>query len=151
MYDDQYIIRDYRSADYAGLTSLWTATGVATPERGDRHEIIMDTIEMGGSLLIMENQNDGTVIGSSWLTNDGRRIHLHHFAIDPAYQGRGLGKRMMSASMQIVRKCGLQVKIEVENSNTRALSFYKKWGFKSLGNYGVHLIRDLDACTDPDV
>jgi ribosomal protein S18 acetylase RimI-like enzyme len=41
------------------------------------------------------------------------------------------------------KEIGLQIKLEVHQSNERAINFYKKAGFKRLGDYDVYIIRDL--------
>jgi ribosomal protein S18 acetylase RimI-like enzyme len=88
------------------------------------------------------------VVGTSWLTNDGRRLYLHHFAIDPEFQGGGLSKPLLRESLKIAREIGLQVKLEVHQDNERAINFYKKAGFQRLGDYDVYIIRDLSDIKD---
>lgn len=85
----------------------------------------------------------GLIIGSSWLTGDGRRTYLHHFAIHPDYQGRGLSKSLMDSSMAYCREAGLQVKLEVHADNFKAMGLYKSYGFGVLENYRVLINRDI--------
>ena len=75
------------------------------------------------------------------MTNDGRRVHLHHFCIASSEQGRGYANLLMEASMAFVTSLGMQVKVEVEDRNIKALKLYKKFGFKYLGDYHVYIIR----------
>jgi ribosomal protein S18 acetylase RimI-like enzyme len=91
----------------------------------------------------MENISDGSICGTSWMTFDGRRIHLHHFGILPEYQGNGLSKILLKHSLEFVKKKGYQVKLEVHNSNNKAKELYKKAGFSYLGDYDIYIIRDL--------
>jgi ribosomal protein S18 acetylase RimI-like enzyme len=116
---------------------------MGSPERGDTREIIEKTIKMGGSLLVMEEKGTGRISGTSWMTFDGRRILLHHFGILPEFQGIGLSKILMKESLQVVRRKGFQVKLEVHSSNFKAINLYKKFGFKHLGEYKVFIIRDI--------
>lgn len=135
-------IRDYRESDYPALCELWVATGVGRPDRGDDNETILRSVGLGGKMLIMED-GDGLLIGTSWMTFDGRRIHLHHFAILPSHQGRGLSKPLLQESLRFVKEKGFQVKLEVHQSNIKAINLYKKAGFKYLGDYDVYIIRDV--------
>lgn len=135
-------IRDYRVEDYPGLSILWEETGMGRPDRGDNNAIILDSVRIGGKLLIMTDVA-GQVIGSSWMTFDGRRIHLHHFAILPSHQGKGLSKPLLSESLKYVKEKGYQVKLEVHQSNRKAIDIYSKAGFKNLGDYDVYIIRNL--------
>lgn len=138
------VIRDYRASDYPALCDLWVATDVGRPDRGDDNETILRSVALGGKMLIMEDEQ-GFLIGSSWMTFDGRRIHLHHFAILPSHQGRGLSKPLLRESLSFVKEKGYQVKLEVHQSNHKAINLYKKAGFKYLGDYDVYIIRDINS------
>ncbi|MFP4488514.1 MAG: GNAT family N-acetyltransferase [Bacteroidales bacterium] len=137
-------IRDYKDDDYKAVTGLWEATGMGNTERGDDKETIERCMKTGGRLLILEEEKSNKVVGTSWMTFDGRRIYLHHFGILPEYQGRGLSKYLLEESMKHVRETGCQVKLEVHRSNRVAINLYKNFGFKYLGDYKVFIIRDID-------
>jgi len=141
-YQNNYSIRDYHYGDFDGIMSLWIETGLGNPERGDDEKIIEDSIRIGGSMLVMEEKETKRVIGTSWMTFDGRRIHLHHFGIIPGLQGKGLSKMLLDESLKFVKSKGYQVKLEVHKTNIKALNLYKKAGFKYLGDYDVYIIRD---------
>jgi len=138
-----FTIRDYWAADYPHVADIWERTGINTPGRGDSAEVIENTLRRCGRLLVLVDKASDTVVGTSWLTNDGRRLYLHHFAIDPKFQGGGLSRPLMRESLKIAKELGLQVKMEVHVGNERAIHFYKKVGFKRLGDYDVYIIRDL--------
>ena len=138
-----YTVRDYNSKDFRDVARIWEATSMGSPERGDKQETVEQSIRMGGRLLLLTAENSGQVIGTSWMTFDGRRIHLHHFGIDPPYQGRGLSKILLEESLRHVREKGYQVKIEVHRSNTKAINLYLGMGFKHIGDYDVYIIRDV--------
>lgn len=146
--DENLIVRNFCDDDYPGLCFLWEETNMGRPDRGDNLKTINDSVKIGGALLIMAD-SAAKVIGSSWMTFDGRRIHLHHFAILPSHQGKGLSKTLLKESMQFVRDKGYQVKLEVHQSNTRAIELYKKAGFKYLGDYDVYIIRDVALSPEP--
>ena len=99
---------------------------------------------MGGKMLVAVNADD-RVIGTSWMTFDGRRIHLHHFGVHPDYQRKGIGKLLVKESLQFVKQKGYQVKLEVHQSNIAAINLYKQFGFTFLGDYDVYIIRDLSS------
>jgi len=92
---------------------------------------------------VLVDKASDTVVGTAWLTNDGRRLHLHHFAIDPKFQGGGMSKPLLRESLKIAKEIGLQIKLEVHRDNAKAIHFYEKAGFKRLGDYDVYIIRDL--------
>lgn len=137
-----FLIRDYLPGDYPGISSLWEETGLGGKLRGDNADIIEKSIEIGGKLLVMIEQSNNQVIGTSWMSFDGRRIHLHHFAIKPEWQGKGLSKSLVKKSLAFAREKGYQIKLEVHQSNTKAIKLYKDAGFQYLGDYDVYIIRN---------
>lgn len=138
-----YLVRDYTRDDYPEVMRIWRETSMGGAERGDNDTIIDHSIRIGGRLLLLCSNEDNKVIGTSWMTFDGRRIHLHHFGIDPAYQGKGLSKILLKASLEHVKESGYQVKLEVHQSNSRAINLYRGAGFNYLGDYDVYIIRDI--------
>ncbi len=134
-------IRDYQKGDYQGIIKVWEATGIGSAKRGDNESIIEHSIDIGGKMLVLEDH--GNITGSSWMTFDGRRIHLHHVAVLPEQQNKGYGKLLTEASIKFAREKGYQIKLEVHQSNHKAIGIYKKLGFKYLGDYDIYIIRDV--------
>ncbi len=140
----EYFIRQYQETDYDEMISLWEKTDMGGAYRGDNKKIIQSTLDKGGELLLLIEKDSGKIIGSSWITNDGRRLYLHHFAILPEYQGRGLSHYLVKDSLSLAKKLKLQIKLEVHENNVVALNLYKKYGFQYLGDYDLYIIRNLE-------
>lgn len=140
--EQSVMIRDYSPEDYPRIIELWKLTGMGDEQRGDDQQVIERSLELGGRLLVMIRQSGNEIIGTSWITFDGRRLHLHHFGIHPDYQGQGLSHRLAEASIAFAREKKTQIKLEVHRNNRKAVSLYKKHGFKYLGDYNVYIIRD---------
>jgi ribosomal protein S18 acetylase RimI-like enzyme len=143
-----FIVREYREGDFDQIADLWQQTDMGNPVRGDDAGMIMDSISIGGSMLILEEKKSRKICGTVWMTFDGRRIHLHHFGILPDYQGQGLANILLEESMKFVKSMGYQVKLEVHKSNTKAINLYKKFGFTYLGDYDVYIFRDITKISD---
>ena len=139
-----YTVRQYCCKDYPSVISIWSETNLGNPVRGDDQKTIEDSILIGGQLLVIEEIKTSKICGTSWMTFDGRRIHLHHFGILPAYQGKGLGNLLLEESLKFIRAKNYQVKLEVHSTNTAAINLYRKYGFEYLGDYDVYIIRDLN-------
>jgi len=140
------IIRVYHRGDFTSIMNLWISTGMGNRMRGDDEATVERSIEMGGRMLVMCNDDSGgSIIGTSWMTFDGRRLHLHHFGIDPAFQRQGHARELLRESLRFVKEKGYQVKLEVHRSNTVAAELYRKAGFEYLGDYDVYIIRDIQS------
>ena len=143
MIKNEFRVRNYKNGDFEQIADLWMLADMGSPTRGDNEKTIGDSIVIGGAFLILEETESGKVCGTSWMTFDGRRIHLHHFGILPEYQGKGLSNILIKSSFEFVKDKGYQVKLEVHRSNLKAINLYKKYGFEYLGDYDVYIIRDV--------
>jgi len=146
----QLNVRDYQPGDFPEIEKLWNATGMGGVVRGDDENAIENTLKQGGKLLILEEMITNEIIGTSWMTLDGRRIYLHHFGIKPEHQGKGYSHLLMKASMEFAESTGKQIKLEVHINNKVATELYKKWGFQYLGDYDVYIIRDYKSIKIPN-
>jgi len=140
---EEYLIRHYKTSDFTQIANLWRATGLGNAERGDNQKVINETLKRGGIFLVLELTEIKEIIGTSWVTNDGRRLYLHHFGIKPEYQGKELAKILMDATLDFARHKKMQIKLEVHQDNFKALNLYKTYGFNYLGDYQVYIIRDF--------
>ena len=137
-------IRDFAEGDYPAVEEFWETNGLGGSHRGDSHQILQDTIQAGGHLLLVTDK-DGRIAGTSWLTNDSRRTYLHHFGIAGLHRRKGLARALLTISLLVAKTDGFQVKIEVHRDNIAALNLYKKAGFGYLGDYDVYIIRDISS------
>jgi len=141
--NDEFNVRDYRSEDFGEVAEVWQETGMGSPVRGDTAEVIARTLSIPGArLLLLEHRPDSKVVGTSWISCDGRRLFLHHFGIRPSFQGRGLSKILLLETLAHVRAANMQIKLEVHRANRRAIGLYRSGGFEALGEYDVYIIRD---------
>lgn len=136
-----FFIRDFTESDFDEVDALWTETGIGGAHRGDNLQVILSTMNNGKLLLLIEKQTS-CIIGTSWLTNDMRRIYLHHFCIKPDFQNKGLSHMLCNESIAFAKEKNLQIKLEVHKNNIKAIDLYNKHGFNFLGDYDVYIIRE---------
>jgi len=61
-------------------------------------------------------------------------MHLLNITVAPAEQGRGHGRRMLDALVDLCRaRQACQLWLEVRESNARARALYLRYGFKHIG------------------
>jgi len=134
------IIREFRQEDFTEVESLWKETGVFRPERGDTPETILRCNRQGGKFLVMEEEAEHRIIGTSWLTWDGRRVFMQYFTVHPSVQGLGYGRELALASMSFARTKKAPIKLEVHRDNFPAVRLYRSMGFKILEGYEVYMV-----------
>ncbi len=60
--------------------------------------------------------------------------HIIHFGVDPEWRRQGFGRLLLQASLDFLREQGVEyVFLEVRESNEKALSLYRKFGFQNIG------------------
>ena len=77
---------------------------------------------------------DGQVIAyaGAWLILD--EGHITNIAVDKAYRGQGIGRKVTEALLQYAANLGVQyLTLEVRRSNEVAQNLYKSLGFIKLG------------------
>jgi len=86
--------------------------------------------DVGGS----DHVDGGPILGfmGVWYMVD--QLHLVTIAVDPSYQGRGLGKRLLLECLEYGFEAELnEVVLEVRESNERARALYESFGFRRAG------------------
>ena len=126
---------------YQEISTLWEKTGINKPERKDSFESIQENLQQTGILIIAE-END-KIIGVVWVTNDFRRLYIHHMAVVPNKQNQGIGTKLMEECISLANEYGYQLKLEVNIDNPAAWHLYEKFGFKELSGYRILIKRDI--------
>ncbi len=138
--EEPVTIRDFLPGDYDQVMYVWERTGLGGAHRGDDLHTLLHSIELGGKLLVACTP-EGIIIGTSWMTYDGRRIHLHHVGVLPEHQRKGVGRRLSERSVCYAKEKNTQIKLEVHRSNQGAVALYRELGFSYLGDYDVYIMR----------
>ncbi|WP_321296290.1 GNAT family N-acetyltransferase [Marinifilum fragile] len=134
-------IREYEAHDLAAVLGLWELTGLADEKRADTALTIEKSLKFGGKFWILEDLTTSECIGTIWLTNDLRRLYLHHLGVYPNYQQRGYGRLLSEKALLFAKKLNMQIKLEVHEENKHAIKLYKNLGFQYLDRYDVMIKR----------
>jgi ribosomal protein S18 acetylase RimI-like enzyme len=129
---DNIKTREFSISDYDGALELWQRVeGLEIAEGDDRESIAYFLARNPGLSRVA---TDGTaMVGVALCGHDGRRGYIYHLAVDPAYQSRGLGKRLMNESLDGLRQLGLKrALILVANDNPRGRKFWSRHGWEEV-------------------
>jgi ribosomal protein S18 acetylase RimI-like enzyme len=135
-------IREYESHDFTAILGLWELTGLADGKRGDSAITIEKSLKFGGKFWLLEDMLTDECIGTCWVTNDSRRLYLHHLGVHPGYQQKGYGRLLSEAALHYAKKVNMQIKLEVHENNKFAIKLYKNLGFTYLDKYDVMIKRE---------
>lgn len=77
------------------------------------------------------------------LANEG---HITNVAVDPDYQGQGLGRKLMNELTSRVKALGVDsMTLEVRPSNIVAINLYTSLGFRSVGQRPKYYTNPVEA------
>jgi ribosomal protein S18 acetylase RimI-like enzyme len=124
--------REFSIGDYDAALQIWQRVeGLEIAEGDDRKSVAQFVARNPGLSRVAI---DGpAIVGVALCGHDGRRGHIYHLAVDPAYQGRGLGKRLLDECLDGLRRARIQrVIILVAVDNQRGAAFWKRCGWEEL-------------------
>jgi N-acetylglutamate synthase len=124
--------REFSIDDYDGVVELWQRVEGLDIAEGDDRESVAQFLARNPGLSRVAIDGSATV-GAALCGYDGRRGHIYHLAVDPAYQGRGVGKRLLDECMDGLRQTGVKrVIIMVADDNPRGRKFWKRCGYEEI-------------------
>jgi len=78
---------------------------------------------------------DDKLVGYAGISRLGRKrpyeYEIHTIGVDPAYQGQGVGRQMMTELLEYA--LGGTIFLEVRTDNTAAIALYESLGFVNVG------------------
>ena len=124
--------REFSINDYDAAVELWQRVEGLEIAEGDDRESVAQFLARNPGLSRVATDGSGTV-GVALCGHDGHRGYIYHLAVDPAYQGRGLGRRLVDECLAGLRRAGLQrVIIIVAGDNSRGRGFWKRSGWEEI-------------------
>jgi ribosomal protein S18 acetylase RimI-like enzyme len=135
--------------DYEALYELWKTTeGMGLRKLDDSREGFERFLRRNPTTSFVATEND-EILGALLCGHDGRRGYIYHTAVADAYRGRGIGKKLLSKTLEALRKEGIhKVNLVVFTSNEQGNSFWQGVGFTERPDL-VYRNRDLDAPETP--
>ncbi len=124
--------REFRIDDYDKAIELWKRVEGLDVAEGDDRETVRRFLERNQGLSRIAT-NGAAMVGAVLCGHDGRRGYIYHLAVDPACQGRGLGRRLIEECLAGLQRVGLErVNILVAKDNPRGLEFWRLSGWEDL-------------------
>jgi N-acetylglutamate synthase len=124
--------RAFSINDYDAAVELWRRVEGLEIAEGDDRESVGQFLARNPGLSRVATDGSA-VVGVVLCGHDGRRGHIYHLAVDPAYQRRGLGKRLLDESLEDLRRIGVKrVIIMVADDNPGGREFWKRSGYEEI-------------------
>lgn len=123
---NETIIRSYKESDQTVLAEMYCRLNSETftwMPQGTFNNEDFEKDTVGEEILV--SVLDGQLLG--FVSVKISENLIHHLYVDSITQGRGVGKVLLDAGVNLVKKVPVYLNCRVKNE--RALSFYKKYGF----------------------
>ena len=125
-------IREFSINDYDAAIELWQRVEGLEIAEGDDRESVAQFLARNQGLSRVATDGSA-IVGVALCGHDGRRGHIYHLAVDPAFQGRGLGRRLLDESLADLRRTGVKrVIIMVADDNSNGREFWKRSGYEEI-------------------
>lgn len=143
---DRYFIRRMKEEDLPTVRAIETMS-FSNPWSEDTFRGEIQNTPVSFPLVVVRRPGD-EVVGYIvyWQIRDD--VQVNNIAVHPECRGQGLGEAVMRFAIAKVRAAGAEfMTLEVRQSNTAAVTLYKKLGFEILGTRKNYYSRpDEDAC-----
>jgi|GEM_PF-2274330 len=104
------------------------------------YDIIRRCCESNDRIFLIAKDNSNNVVGLCTLLFGNTLINQNHLgeigiAVDEKYRGRGISSKLVKEMINISRDSSIRIiKAIIIEDNIRAISFFKKIGFKKKGH-----------------
>src|SRR6266498_3957862 len=125
-------IREFSINDYDAAIELWQRVEGLEIAEGDDRESVAQFLARNPGLSRVAT-NGSAVVGVALCGHDGRRGHIYHLAVDPAYQRCGRVKRLLDECREGLRTAKVnRVIIMVADDNRRGTRFWEGRGWEKI-------------------
>lgn len=103
---------------------------------------LADALTEGNSFVLADLA--GRIVGYEWCELGGSRAHLSRLAVQPDYQGRGIGAQLLHRAIADALTHGAgQISLNTQENNERSLALYRRFGFTVTDRRMPLLEKDL--------
>ncbi len=121
-------IAQIADADVADVVALWQRCGLTRPWNEPAADIALARKSENATVLVGRERD--AIVATALIGHDSHRGWVYYVAVDPAHQGKGLGRIIMSAAEDWLRKTGIEkLMLMVRPENTAVRNFYESIGY----------------------
>jgi len=124
-------IREMADGDVEGVVAVWTSAGVTRPWNDPAKDIAFARLSPHATVLVaLEGDH---VLAAAMVGEDGHRGWVYYLAVDPARQGRGLGRAIMHAAERWLAARGVwKLQLLIREENVAVQRFYERLGYRDV-------------------
>jgi N-acetylglutamate synthase-like GNAT family acetyltransferase len=121
------------SNDFKRLNAEWMTTHL-DKKMDDHLDNPEESIIRKGGFILFAKMNDEIVGTCAILKENTKLFEIADMAVAPQHRGKHIGKRLLHAAVDTVRKAGArQVYLVTNDKLAASLALYRTYGFKEIG------------------
>jgi len=121
-------IAEIEDVDVSAVVSLWERCALTRPWNDPVADIALARRSANSTILLGRENN--RIVASAMVGHDGHRGWVYYVAVDPDWRGQGLGRAIMTAAEDWLRKAGIaKLQLLVRRENAKASAFYETIGY----------------------
>ncbi len=114
--------------DIPAIIDLWEKTELTRPWNDPTRDIEFARKSTNADILICRTNN--AICATVMVGHDGHRGVVYYLAVDPDHQGMGLGRRMMAAAEDWLKRNGVwKLNLMIRADNGPVQAFYERIGY----------------------
>ncbi len=122
-------IRTFTAGEAAEVIALWRRCDLIAPQNDPEKDIARKLRQNPEGFLVGEC--DGRLVATCMAGYEGHRGWINYLAVDPDFQRRGFGRRLMEEAERLLRAAGCpKINLQVRASNPDVVAFYERIGFR---------------------
>jgi ribosomal protein S18 acetylase RimI-like enzyme len=123
------IIREMMVGELREVKDLWDASHGVGLSAADSETAIARFLQRNPGLSFVALNRDN-IVGAVLCGHDGRRGYLHHLAVVTTHRRRGIGRRLVTRTLESLRAVGIdKCHLFVFTENESAINFWDKIGW----------------------
>lgn len=129
MPESRLTIRPFRSEDETAVIRLWFRCDLVRPWNNPKRDI--ERKQAHSPELFLVGELEGEVVATVMAGYEGHRGWINYLAVDPGLRRNGLGREMMEAAEDLLRRAGApKINLQVRFQNRDVIDFYEAIGYK---------------------
>lgn len=131
-------VREMTMEDYPKVRELWNSIrGMAIRSVDDSRQGVERFLSRnpGTSVVAVDNEDYGRIIGTILCGNDGREGRLYHVCVAERYRRRGIGRQMVKACADRLKSLGInKISLVAFSDNNAGNEFWHDTGWRDRGD-----------------
>jgi len=122
-------IRAFQISDEPAVILLWEACDLLRPWNDPKKDI-RRKLGVQPEMFLVGVLNE-EIVATAMSGYEGHRGWVNYLAVAPEHQGKGFGRAIMSQAERLLDQAGCpKVNVQVRGTNTAAIEFYEKIGYR---------------------